>query len=85
MDKGTQVEGYRSKDEGGSKAAPKLMTKWKIIVSTSVVIESETPDGARREFEARRENCERSMSIEEDLLLNAEIVATTVYESPEMP
>jgi hypothetical protein len=61
------------------------MSKWKIIVSTSTVIEAQTPDGARREFEACRENCSQSVSIEEDLLLNAEIVATVAEEEPEMP
>lgn len=63
------------------------MTKYRIEVSSSVVIEADSPAEAERELTARREfveNIKETKSydtyIEEDLLLNAKIERLAIEE-----
>ena len=56
------------------------MTKYRIEVSSSVVIEADSPAEAERELYARKESIEKSETVEEDLLLNAKIERLAIEE-----
>lgn len=50
---------------------------YRIIVASYVLVKAENASNARREFEADQELLEKSTTIGEDLLLNAEVVTVT--------
>lgn len=58
------------------------MTKYNIKVTSSVIIEADTPDQAKREFLARREQLAdmgaKQYEHENDLLLNAQVESIEV-------
>ena len=58
------------------------MTKYRLDISTSVIIEAENPADAEREFTAHREVAETSSfgRIEDYLLLNSRIEKLSVEE-----
>ena len=58
------------------------MTKYRLEISTSVIIEADSPADAEREFTAHREVAETSSfgRIEDDLLLNAKIERLEIEE-----
>ena len=50
------------------------MKKYHLAIATTLTIEAESPEDARREFEAEQEKVGHSDCMSEDLLLNADII-----------
>ena len=61
------------------------MTKYRLEISTSVIIEADNPADAEREFEAAREKQDMDggedwLDVASDLLLNAKIERLAIEE-----